>query len=272
MGRRFVGTGVITAVTALAALASGDRSERKQPCARRASGGLGVLIPAHKGQMLPLHGGTTSSLNWSGYAVTPGSGVTAVDSTFTVPSAGLDPPGFAATWTGIGGLQHQRPDPGRRRGGLAPEQPPAGQSVPGVVRDPPGERDPDLQLHRRSQLHGHAGRPRDASTSTTSPATPGVSRCPTPVSGVGARTLPTAPRSHPPNGSSRRRRWSRRPCWPTWEPSPSAQPRPTPTGAGRTRSRPATRPRSTWAPASSTRPRRRRWPPTGSHSTTAPTP
>ncbi|HEY2563533.1 MAG TPA: hypothetical protein VGI44_07455, partial [Acidimicrobiales bacterium] len=66
-------------------------------------GGLGVLIPAHKGQVLPLHGGTTSSLNWSGYAVTPGSGITAVDSTFKVPSAGLDPPGFAATWTGIGG-------------------------------------------------------------------------------------------------------------------------------------------------------------------------
>jgi hypothetical protein len=69
-----------------------------------ASHGLGVLVPAHKGQVLPLHGGTTDSLNWSGYAVTPsGGGVTAVSSTFTVPSAGLVPPGFAATWTGIGG-------------------------------------------------------------------------------------------------------------------------------------------------------------------------
>jgi hypothetical protein len=37
--------------------------------------------------------------------VTPaGGGVTAVSSTFTVPSAGLAPPGFAATWTGIGGF------------------------------------------------------------------------------------------------------------------------------------------------------------------------
>jgi hypothetical protein len=63
----------------------------------------GALIPAHKGQVLPKHGGTTSSLNWSGYAVTPGSGITAVSSSFTVPSAGLVPPGFAATWTGIGG-------------------------------------------------------------------------------------------------------------------------------------------------------------------------
>ena len=53
--------------------------------------------------MLPRHGGTADSLNWSGYAVTPGGGVTAVNSTFTVPSAGLVPPGFAATWTGIGG-------------------------------------------------------------------------------------------------------------------------------------------------------------------------
>jgi hypothetical protein len=62
-----------------------------------------VLVPAHKGEVLPRHGGTADSLNWSGYAVTPGSGVSAVSSTFTVPSAGLVPPGFAATWTGIGG-------------------------------------------------------------------------------------------------------------------------------------------------------------------------
>ena len=72
--------------------------------ARASTRGLGVLVPAHKGQVLPLHGGTTDSLNWSGYAVTPSSdNVTAVSSTFTVPSAGLVPPGFAATWTGIGG-------------------------------------------------------------------------------------------------------------------------------------------------------------------------
>jgi len=70
----------------------------------RAHRGSGVLIPKSKGERLPLHGGTADSLNWSGYAVTPTSGgVTAVSSTFTVPSAGLAPPGFAATWTGIGG-------------------------------------------------------------------------------------------------------------------------------------------------------------------------
>jgi hypothetical protein len=62
-----------------------------------------TLVPAHPGQLLPARGGTVDSLNWSGYAVTPGSGVTAVSSSFTVPTAGLIPPGFAATWTGIGG-------------------------------------------------------------------------------------------------------------------------------------------------------------------------
>jgi hypothetical protein len=66
--------------------------------------GIGPLIPAHPGGLLPKHGGAVDSLNWSGYAVTPTSdGVTAVSSTFVVPSAGLVPPGFAATWTGIGG-------------------------------------------------------------------------------------------------------------------------------------------------------------------------
>ncbi len=71
--------------------------------AHKAAPGIGRLIPAHKGQLLPTHGGTVDSLNWSGYAVTPGSGITAVSSSYIVPSAGLDPPGFAATWTGIGG-------------------------------------------------------------------------------------------------------------------------------------------------------------------------
>lgn len=67
-----------------------------------APGGSRVLIPSHQGQVLPLHNSTTSSLNWSGYAVT-GSGISGVTGTFAVPSAGLVPPGFAATWAGIGG-------------------------------------------------------------------------------------------------------------------------------------------------------------------------
>lgn len=63
-----------------------------------------TLVPTHRGTGLPRHGGTVDSLNWSGYAVTPSShNVTAVKSTFVVPAAGAVPPGFAATWAGIGG-------------------------------------------------------------------------------------------------------------------------------------------------------------------------
>jgi Peptidase A4 family len=63
----------------------------------------GVFIPTKAGQGVPSHGGTVDSLNWAGYAVTPGSGVTGVQSTFTVPPVGAVPPGFSATWAGIGG-------------------------------------------------------------------------------------------------------------------------------------------------------------------------
>jgi hypothetical protein len=60
-----------------------------------------TLVPT-PGSLLPRHGGTADSLNWAGYAVT-GSGITAVDSVFKVPAAGAVPPGFSATWAGIGG-------------------------------------------------------------------------------------------------------------------------------------------------------------------------
>jgi hypothetical protein len=92
-------------VLAAASLVAGAGAASAHPLvsARPASPG-GVLIP--KGA-LPAHGGTAYSLNWSGYAVNPGGGVTAVSSTFTVPAAGLIPPGFAATWTGIGGYNTQ---------------------------------------------------------------------------------------------------------------------------------------------------------------------
>jgi len=63
----------------------------------------GQLIPAVKGAVLPTKNDTVSSLNWSGYATAPGSGITGVKSTFTVPTVGAVPPGFAANWTGIGG-------------------------------------------------------------------------------------------------------------------------------------------------------------------------
>ncbi|HET9073529.1 MAG TPA: G1 family glutamic endopeptidase [Solirubrobacteraceae bacterium] len=66
----------------------------------------GIFIPTHAGETLPVHGGTATSLNWSGYAVTPSTpDITAVSSSFTVPTANvlINPLGFAATWTGIGG-------------------------------------------------------------------------------------------------------------------------------------------------------------------------
>lgn len=101
--RRVAGSTLTVAIVSIAMLMGAGAASARAHAARttRASG---ALVPTHKGQVLPLHGGTTDSLNWSGYAVTPsGGGITAVSSAFTVPSAGLVPPGFAATWTGIGG-------------------------------------------------------------------------------------------------------------------------------------------------------------------------
>jgi hypothetical protein len=92
MFRRVSRFGLIGAAATMIALAG----------AGVASARSGVLIPK-AGTTLPLHGGTAYSLNWSGYAVTPGSGITAVNSSFIVPTAGLVPPGFSASWTGIGG-------------------------------------------------------------------------------------------------------------------------------------------------------------------------
>jgi len=103
--RRAAGSGLTTAIILAAMLTGASAAAAKTHAARtRAQRGLGVLIPKTKGERLPTHGGTADSLNWSGYAVTPsGGGITAVSSTFTVPTAGPVPPGFAATWTGIGG-------------------------------------------------------------------------------------------------------------------------------------------------------------------------
>jgi Peptidase A4 family len=90
---------LVSALAASAALALGTAGP-----ALASGSPTGPLIPALKGEALPTHGGSVTSANWSGYAVTPsGGGITAVDSTFTVPTAGLLPPGFAATWDGIGG-------------------------------------------------------------------------------------------------------------------------------------------------------------------------
>ncbi|HET7523968.1 MAG TPA: G1 family glutamic endopeptidase, partial [Acidimicrobiales bacterium] len=90
-------------IGAAALLAAGATLSPAGASMRAAShrSGSGVLQPV-AGKAVPLHGGTVSSLNWSGYAVT-GTGITGVASTFKVPTAGLVPPGFTATWAGIGG-------------------------------------------------------------------------------------------------------------------------------------------------------------------------
>ncbi|HEY2771785.1 MAG TPA: G1 family glutamic endopeptidase [Solirubrobacteraceae bacterium] len=102
MGRRAVGSGFVAVVSAVVLLASAGAATAQTTT--HAVRGIGALVPTKKSEKLPAHGGTVDSLNWSGYAVTPSSAnITAVASAFTVPSAGLVPPGFAATWTGIGG-------------------------------------------------------------------------------------------------------------------------------------------------------------------------
>jgi hypothetical protein len=64
-----------------------------------------VLIPTNPNVPLPRRAGSADSLNWSGYADLPAAGqrVTSVTGNWIVPTAQLLPPGFSASWTGIGG-------------------------------------------------------------------------------------------------------------------------------------------------------------------------
>jgi hypothetical protein len=96
--------GSVAALVMLAALVfgAGPIGARSAPSTLHVGG---ALIRSNAQEILPVHGGTVTSTNWSGYAVTPASGgITAVTSTFAVPTGGLVPPGFAATWAGIGGF------------------------------------------------------------------------------------------------------------------------------------------------------------------------
>jgi hypothetical protein len=92
---------VVVAATSAAASAAQARPANNANSAKDLAR-PGVLVRAHGHAALPRHSATVDSLNWSGYAVT-GSGISGVTGTFVVPSAGLVPPGFAATWAGIGG-------------------------------------------------------------------------------------------------------------------------------------------------------------------------
>jgi hypothetical protein len=100
--RRRTSTVLLLAVVVPAVVAA-TTATAATPHLRAAAASHGRLIPSHKGKALPTRNDSTSSLNWSGYATDPGSGITAVKSTFTVPTVSPLPPGFAANWTGIGG-------------------------------------------------------------------------------------------------------------------------------------------------------------------------
>jgi hypothetical protein len=114
---------VCVSIVFVAMLIGAGTAGAKAGHAKRSAHALGVLIPK-KGTILPRHGGTADSLNWSGYAVTPSAGnVTAVSSRFTVPPAGLVPPGVRRYLDRNRRLQHQRPDPGRDRRAVGARQP-----------------------------------------------------------------------------------------------------------------------------------------------------
>jgi hypothetical protein len=101
---------IVAAIVGLASLATPFLFSGPSAQASGVRGGNGALIPVHGSRnLLPTHKATVTSLNWSGYAVLPGLGhpVTAVTSSFVVPSVGVLPPGFSGIWTGIGGYNTQ---------------------------------------------------------------------------------------------------------------------------------------------------------------------
>jgi hypothetical protein len=95
--------GVAALIAAPAAMAGATPHAAGHP-GRPAPAIGGPFIRTNGNGALPLEGGSVTSANWAGYAVTPpGGDITGVSSTFTVPTAGLVLPGFSASWTGIGG-------------------------------------------------------------------------------------------------------------------------------------------------------------------------
>lgn len=63
------------------------------------------LLPVNAHTPLAQRNADQDSLNWAGYAALPTGGqhVTGVSGSWTVPSAGIVPPGFSSAWAGIGG-------------------------------------------------------------------------------------------------------------------------------------------------------------------------
>ena len=148
----------------------------------------GVLVRSNSQEDLPLHGGTVTSLNWSGYAVTPsGGGITAVTSTFTVPTAGIFPPGFAATWTGIGGYNSTDLIQAGVGEDSLPTLPVVGDQYFAWYELLPNS---EIQLTGCSGDANCRSRPgtRSPSTSSRTEGTNGRSRWPTPITGPGRPT------------------------------------------------------------------------------------
>jgi len=83
--------GLSALVVGTEGFATGASTQSPVTVPSRSSAQDGVLIRKNSDGALPVHGGTVTSLNWSGYVVARG-GITAVSSTFIVPAAGLLPP------------------------------------------------------------------------------------------------------------------------------------------------------------------------------------
>lgn len=95
--RRFLCGVVVLAASAVPLLLGGSGAA--------ASGAGGVLIPTSPHERLPASAGTVSSTNWSGYVDNSTKrNITAMTTTFVVPTASTPPSGFASTWGGIGGF------------------------------------------------------------------------------------------------------------------------------------------------------------------------
>jgi Peptidase A4 family len=168
----------------------------------------GALVPSSTGAVLPLHGGTVDSLNWSGYAVnTSTGGITAVTSTFVVPAAGAVPPGFAATWTGIGGYSTSD----LIQAGIAedslPNNPLVGNQYSAWYELLPASETPLTNCTGNSAC---PVRPGDRVTVTISQVGAGRWSIAESDSGEGctwSKTVSYASSDRQPNGSSRRRHW-----------------------------------------------------------------
>ena len=123
-----VAVSIVSVLMLVGAGGAGAKTHARATALAAGAHGLGALIPTHKGRVLPLHGGTTDSLNWSGYAVTPSAdNVTAVSSTFTeTPLANVGTVSFGPTSTyTAGGTTHT----------IAEEDPTTIDLSPGVVNE-----------------------------------------------------------------------------------------------------------------------------------------